>query len=236
MSRHYSAILFILALGFGFSTTASAQVYPQGDISFMVGFPQGAFNDHVDNLGFGLNLFAGLGIGRSPVVVGADFGFLVYGFERRREPFSTTIPDVTVDVETSNNIFLGHLLLRIQPPRGAVQPYLDGLFGFKYFATETSISDEDFFGDDPIVSSTNFEDAALSYGVGGGVNVEVYRGRGGKKLSALNINAGVRYLFGSEAEYLKEGSIERRDGQVFFTTERSETNMVLTQLGVTFKF
>jgi hypothetical protein len=105
----------------------------------------------------------------------------------------------------------------------------------KYFFTETTVKD-DSFSDREIASSTNFDDAALSYGVGGGVDIQVYRGRGGKKIGALLINVGAHYLFGSEAEYLKEGSIERRDGQVFFATERSETNILVTQLGVTVRF
>ena len=232
MNKRYLTGLLVLAFSVGLVNTVHAQLYPQGDITVVVGFPQGEFEQHVDNAGFGLNFFGGIGLGRTPFVVGLDGGFLVYGFERRREPFSTTIPDVTVDVETSNAIAMGHVLLRLQPPSGFVQPYVDGLFGFKYFFTETSISDEDFRGDEPIASSTNFDDAALSYGLGGGLDIQVYQGR----KAAVLINAGARYLFGSEAEYLKEGSIERRNGRVFFTTERSETNILIAQLGVTLKF
>lgn len=223
-----------LILGLAWTGPAHAQVRPQGDLRFVVGFPQGEFEDNVDNVGFGLDGFFGIGLGRSPIVVGADLGFVVYGFERRSEPFSDNIPDVRVDVETSNSIFLGHLLLRVQPPSGTIQPYFDGLFGLKYFFTETSVEDDN--GSDPIASTTNFDDAALSYGIGGGVEIQVLRGPGGKKLRALSINAGARYLLGSEAEYLQEGSIERRDGQVFFTVDRSETTMLLTHLGVTLKF
>ena len=232
MDKRYLAGLLVLMLGVSLVSAARAQVYPQGDITLVVGVPQGEFEQHVDDVGFGLNFFAGLGLGRTPIVVGLDGGFLVYGFERRPEPFSTTIPDVTVAVETTNAIAMGHVLLRLQPPTGSFQPYVDGLFGFKYFFTETSISDEDYGGDFAIASSTNFDDAALSYGVGGGLNIEIHRGQ----RKSLFINVGARYLFGSEAEYLKEGSIERRNGRVFFTTERSETDILITQLGMTMKF
>ena len=50
------------------------------------------------------------------------------------------------------------------------------------------------------------------------------------------INAGARYLFGTEAEYLQEGAIERRNGRVFFSTDRSETDLLIAQLGITLKF
>ena len=231
MKHRYLAGLVIFALGFGVASAVQAQVYPQGDISVIVGFPQGEFEDTVDNAGIGLNFFAGLGLGRTPIVIGLDGGFLVYGFEERREPFSPSIPDVTVRVETFNAIAMGHVLLRLQPPSGAVQPYLDGLFGLKYFFTETTVRDEDFH-DEAIASTTNFDDVALSYGIGGGIDFQLYRGRH----NAVLINAGARYLFGSEAEYLQEGSIERRNGRVFFTTDRSETDLLIMQLGITLKF
>ena len=231
MKHRCIAGLMVLAFGLGLAETAQAQLYPQGDINVVVGLPQGEFEDTIDNAGFGLSLFGGLGLGRTPIVIGVDLGFLVYGYERRREPFSTTIPDVTVRVETSNAIAMGHAVLRLQPPSGAVQPYLDGLFGFKYFFTETSIHDDDYF-DEEIASTTNFDDAALSYGVGGGLDIMLHRGRG----AVVMINAGARYLFGRQAEYLQEGSIERRNGRVFFATDRSETDILLMQLGITFKF
>ena len=232
MKHRYVAGWIVLAFGLGLVGTAQAQVYPQGDIAVIVGLPQGEFEDNVDNAGFGLSLFGGLGLGHTPIVIGVDAGFLVYGFERRREPFSTTIPDVTVRVETSNAIAMGHMVLRLQPPGGAVQPYLDGLFGFKYFFTETTIKDDDRFDEEEIASTTNFDDAALSYGVGGGLDIMLHRGRG----AAVMINAGARYLFGRQAEYLQEGSIERRNGQVFFAIDRSETDILLMQLGITLKF
>ena len=230
MKHRYLAGLVVFALGFGLASTAQAQLYPQGDISVIVGLPQGDFEDTVDNAGIGLNFFAGLGLGRTPVVIGLDGGFLVYGFERRHEPFSPTIPDVEVAVETSNAIAMGHMVLRLQPPSGAVQPYVDGLFGVKYFFTETTVKDDDYH--DEIASTTNFDDAALSYGVGGGLDILLHRGRG----NAVLINAGARYLFGREAEYLQEGSIERRGSRIFFTTDRSRTDILIMQLGITLKF
>jgi len=235
MSIRYLTGLFLAGLVLGLPKTVQAQLYPQGSLAVIVGFPQGEFDQKVENVGFGLDLFGGIGLGRTPVVVGIEGSFLMYGFERRRTPFSNTIPDVTVEVETSNSIALGHLVLRLQPSSGPLRPYADGLFGVKYFFTETTVKDDNF-SDREIASSTNFDDAALSYGVGGGVDIQVYRGRGGKKVGAVLISAGARYLFGSEAEYLREGSIERRDGQVFFTTERSETNILITRLGVTLQF
>lgn len=219
------------------STPADAQVRPEADVNFLLGFPQGEMRENVDNVGFGLNLFGGVGLQDSPVVLGAELGLMIYGFERRREPFSNTIPDVTVDVETSNNVVMGHLVLRMQPPTGAVRPYLDGLFGFKYFFTQTSVESDRFGDQEPIATSTNFDDAALSYGVGGGLKATVWEGalQEGRP-GAVAINVGVRYLFGGEAEYLQEGSIRRTNGSVTFDVDRSETDLLVVLIGASLRF
>ncbi len=228
------AILLVIALTMSIGS-AVAQVHGEGGLSFIVGSPQGQFDTQVDATGFGINAFGGIRVGRnSPVLMGIDLGFLIYGHESRREPFSRTIPDVNVDVVTDNNIVLSHFLLRFQPARGAVRPYFDGLFGLKYFFTETRIQDTDLFQDQSVVSSTNFEDVALSYGVGGGVSFALARagGRGG----VVSLDIGIRYLLGSEASYLRRGSIERSRGRVSYDVFQSETNLLETRIGASIRF
>lgn len=232
-------LLALLAFGILFISTASAQSRPRidGGISFSIGNPVGEFGDNIDSPGFGGRIWGGVGPANSPVVVGADLGFLVYGRERRTEPFSTTIPDVTVDVVTSNNIVNGHLFFRLQPPGGSFRPYADGLVGFKYLFTDTRIKNEGF-DDEDIARSTNFDDAALSYGLGGGVQVRVW-GAGparGEGPSGVYIDLGARYLFGTQAEYLKEGSIRREGTNVTFDVTESETDLLVFQIGVGLKF
>lgn len=215
----------------------SGAVRPQGSIRFLVGVPQGEFRDNVDNPGFGLDVFGGLGLGRSPVVIGLDVGFLIYGRERRREPFSNTIPDVTVDVETTNNIFQTHVVLRLQPPDGAIRPYADALVGFKYLFTQTRIESERFGDNEAIASSTNFDDFALSYGVGGGLTIELYRPQGeDKDVQSIALQLGAQYLLGSEADYLRKGSIRRENGSIAFDVERSRTTFLEPYLGVAVQF
>jgi hypothetical protein len=216
---------------------ASGAVQPQGSISFLVGVPQGEFRDNVSNPGFGLDVFGGLGFGRSPVVIGLDVGFLIYGRERRSEPFSNTIPDVTVEVETTNNIFQTHFVLRLQPPDGAIRPYADALIGFKYLFTQTRIESERFGDNEAIASSTNFDDFALSYGIGGGLTIELYRPQGeDKEVQSVGLQLGAQYLLGSEADYLRKGSIRREGGAIEFDVERSRTTFLEPYLGVAVQF
>lgn len=205
---------------------ARARVNP----NIVVGIPVSEFADNIDNGGAGLELTGGIGLSPAPVMFGANLGFMIYGYERRTEPLSTTIPDVVVNVETTNNIAYGHLLFRIQPQSGAIQPYLDALFGFKYLFTRTSI--ENRRTNEEFAASTNFDDFASSYGAGAGLDIRL---SGGNRKSLL-INLGVRYLLGGNAEYLKKNSIRREDGQVLYDITRSRTDLVMPQLGVTFVF
>lgn len=215
---------------------ASAVAQPMGGLGFIVGLPQGELDDNIENNGFGLDFYGGYGLDPLPLMIGADLGILQYGSESREEPFSNTIPDVTVKVETKNTIFLGHALLRLGPTRGAVRPYLDGLIGLKVFSTDTSVKDDS--DDEEIASSNNQRDTSFSYGVGGGLNIQLYQSPAPTNDSPTRVflDLQVRYLPGGEAEYLKEGSITRENGQIKYDLLRSETDLITTFVGVTVSF
>ncbi|MFC1733157.1 hypothetical protein ACFL6I_22900 [candidate division KSB1 bacterium] len=219
--------------------TAIAQNLQAGAY-FTTGHPRGEFNDNVDNIGLGGSGYVGYLFDNTPVMLGMDIGYMIYGRETRNEPFSLTIPDVYVDVTTSNNIFLWHAFLRLQAEQGKIQPYLDGLFGFKYLFTDTSVRSENNILQD-IATSKNLGDFAMSYGVGGGLRFRVYEKRSDLEspgvLEAL-IDFKFSYLFGSEAEYLKKGAIFRdtSSGTVAYDVQQSKTDMLLLNFGVTIKF
>ena len=138
-------------------------------------------------------------------MIGLEVGFMNYGSSDRREPFSTTIPDVFVRVSTTNNFILGHAILRLQPNAGVFRPYIQGMVGFNYLFTDTKIENENNAGQE-VASSTNLSDGAFSYGGGAGLMFLVYRPNDGT-VSDIFVDLGARYVFGGEAEYLKEGSI-----------------------------
>ena len=235
MKSSYPTIVAVVLMMFAGVVDSQAQIRPRIGIDFMMGIPVDEFADNVSNIGFGGNLSGGIGLAPAPVMIGIDIGYLIYGYERRSEPFSTTIPDVTVDVETTNNIALAHVFLRIQPQTGALQPYAEALFGFKYLFTRTSVENQ--FSDEEIAASVNFDDFASSYGIGAGLDIQVFQGlNDNSRPYSIMINLGARYLLGSSAEYLEKGSTSQVDGELRFDVTRSRTDMILPQLGVTFLF
>jgi opacity protein-like surface antigen len=219
--------------------TATAKRGPhQVGIGFLVGFPEGELDDEVDENGYGLGGHYVYTFGRSGLGLGLDIGYLIYGTETRREPFSTTIPDVTVEVTNQNQIFMSHLLLRYSSIAGRLQPHVDGLVGLKYLYTETKIEGDE--NDEPIARDTNFDDTAFSYGFGAGLKILLHESAGGSKSGDLRrslLTLHMQYLFGSEADYLKKGSIHRTpDGRVAYDVHHSRTDILTALLGFVFEF
>lgn len=214
---------------------ATAQTNFAGGLYFNAGFPQGDFKDQIDRNAYGLSGQFFYSPSKSPLAIGAEIGWMNYGNETRREPFSSTIPEVTVEVTTSNNIVQGFFVLRGQTPGGPIRLYGDALLGFNYLFTETKIKDVD--GGEDVASSTNQDDAVFAYGFGGGVQVPVYSSLvKNKKPLVVLIDGGLRYIFGGEAEYLKEGSIGRENGEVTYDLIKSKTDMLRLHIGVLIRF
>ncbi|HMN49013.1 MAG TPA: hypothetical protein PKD67_07765 [Ignavibacteriaceae bacterium] len=217
-------ILFLLTL----TGKSTAQ---QVGINLSLAIPQGEFADQVDNLGGGLSgefLILSPKL-KSPIGFGINLGYYIYGMESRREPWSNTIPDVFLDVNRTNNLFNFHILFQIGLPQGRIRPYAEGLFGGSYLYTETSVSGQ--YNSDNIASTTNYDDWAWSYGVGGGILI-LLSGDPVTEEGAVYLDLKGRYLFGSEAEYLKEGSVEIIGGQVRYYPSQSKTDLLTLHAGV----
>jgi hypothetical protein len=223
------ALLFLLAL---FSSgLTKAQI---AGVDFTLGFPMGEFKENVDRLGYGISghfLFF-TPSPEAPFTAGLNIGFLNYGSESRRERFSTTIPDVFVDVDRSNNLMNFHVMFRAAWPTGVVRPYAEGLFGGSYLFTETTIRSR---GTDDVASTNNFDDFAWSYGGGGGFLIRVTE-NASEEIGSVFIDLRARYLLGTQAEYLKEGSIRIENGHAFYDVSKSKTDILTVHLGVTAYF
>ena len=228
-----AAALVLLSSGTGIAMIQNVHL----GVDFLAGFPRGEFRDNLDTNAYGLSAYGLHGMHRIPLGIGLELGYMNYGSQERREPLSPTIPGTTVNVRTSNLILASHLFLRLQPRRGSVRPYADGLFGFKYLYTRTSVKRH--WSSEPIAVTTNLDDWALSYGAGGGVQVLLYQKTPQTQRDRpvhLFLDVKLRYLRGSPADYLTPGSIRQENGQLVYYVSRSRTDMLLTQVGITLRF
>lgn len=205
-------------------------------LNFTLASPQKEFRQNVDNLGFGGSaqfLLWTPGYSR-PFSVGLNLGFINYGNESRNTGLSENIPDVTVDVTRSNNLAHFHLMFQICPVTGPVRPYIETLFGGEYLFTTTKIQSE--VSGEEVVSSTNQDDFAWSYGAGAGLQIRLLtmnqEAAGEFSFGSLWLDLKARYLFGTEAEYLKEGSVTITRGKAYYNTSKSKTDLLLFHIGV----
>jgi hypothetical protein len=213
-----------------------------GDLGVMVSVPQGEFREKLDDPGFGLNANIALRLPGSPVYAGIEGSVMTYGTETRREPFSPTIPDVTVEVENNYNIALGNVFVRLQPDMDVVTPYVDGFVGLNYLFTSTSVQNIGRL-DENVATSTNVDDAAFSYGGGVGMMVRLFHDdypmvdeEGNSGVHDGYIDFRVRYSHGDKARYLTSGSIIREGGSVRYNITESRTDMLTALLGFTVRF
>jgi hypothetical protein len=50
------------------------------------------------------------------------------------------------------------------------------------------------------------------------------------------VDVGARYVFGGEAEYLKEGSVRNVNGRVAYDILKSKTDLLVFQIGASVRF
>jgi hypothetical protein len=237
---HVRIIAMVIACTSCLSTAYAQEEYTigqfQGGLNFMLGFPQGEFDENVDQIGYGINADFGYVFPNMPIVAGLTGGVATYGDRTYRVPFNSQIQTVFVEMNTSNNIAFGHLFLRFQPQVGAFRPYFEGLVGLNYLWTESTVKDERYT-DKEIAGSTNLGDVAFSYGAGGGVMYRVYRGQTdqpGKGVEVF-VDFRLRYLYGGEAKYFTKDSIRESNGALVLDerfADKSATDMLLGMLGV----
>ena len=188
--------------------------------------PRGTFAQ-VTDAGVGLQAYGVGNVDREGWLgVRLDCGFVNYGRTSYATPLTTSIP-VRVRVNTTNDIGMIGIGPQLSVPRGPVRPYLYGTVGMGLFFTSTSVTD---FGDgDEIASDMPQSCATLAYSGGAGLRVPVSR--------VILLDLGAEYRRHGDARYLVEGGIgQEPDGTIVVHELRSEANLLLYRVGVTYSF
>ncbi len=187
-----------------------------------VAIPVGEFARHI---GFGGGMGTGVVVFLDPgrrVGVRAEAGFVVYGSETERHPFSGTIPRVELDVRTTNQIISAGIGPQIYLGTGKLRPFIHGTVGFAYFVTTTAV--KPVGSDDELASSTNQEDFQLSLGAGGGLAVMIREGE-----NPLSLSLSASYQRNGLTKYLTGGTdnlIKKRGGGWVVRAIESEANLI----------
>lgn len=245
----------ILLLFFAFSIAGFAQEdgsimltnpHFTAGLGLQFAIPVGEHKDQNDDFGIGGNIDLAYQFTNTPILAGVNFAYTVFGSETREEAWSSTIPDVRVDVTTTNSYMFGTAFIRLQPDFKYIMPYFEGHIGFNYLQTTTSVEDQNHNNEDDyeIASSTDLSDAGFMYGVGGGIEIPLYRNtvteenfvKGNDIPFIVTLDIQGRYLFGSELEYLKEDSKTIVNGKVEYDKIKSKTDIFALKIGVAFKF
>lgn len=254
MTMKKSKIFIILTL---LLFVCSGQSYADLQFSgfFNYALPRGEFKDNIETNGWGLGGLLGLKLGKLPFVLGVDLGLVKYGSDEKNQHYLVEyegelydVPDLNITVKNSHKIFQGFFFLRYLPiNKGQIRPYVDVMAGLNRLYTVTTIDYFDYPGAnnnyeftfyDPVTmewkseevslldSKESFKDVVLSYGLGVGLKI--------KMGYSTFLDLRMRYLFGGNAEYLKEGAIVLDGSDVSFISTMSKTNLLTFQIGISF--
>ncbi|MBW3660880.1 MAG: hypothetical protein KY397_04525 [Gemmatimonadetes bacterium] len=219
-----------------------AHAQHEGTAGLAISIPHGELDENTDT-GFGFTgEYAYAPTANRAFGFGGTVSFLTYGSTERRVPLSTTIPDIRVDVETSNNMAFLQGMLQLKAPTGGVKPYGNVTGGLAWFSTTTTLRDTRF--DREVITDTNQSDGTWVVGAGGGLQVHVWTGQTSPSVgnepprppARAYVDVGARYLRGGEVEYLKEGPIFTREGQARIEPVLSDIELTQVLLGVTVEF
>lgn len=221
MKRFFAFALFVSLTAAASAQRYSFQPYPVLDINFAMGFPTGEFGAATNDVGFGIDMGVYFPVAKQAnwIKVGPQFMFLGTGSNTQYETQTLEISlggqvidviQLPMRIVTSNSVIGGHAVVRANAPTGTyVEPYMQGLIGFRRLATTVRIYDESnegFFDPDEdgeITNSTPLEDWVFSYGVGGGAQIKLNK--------SIFLNLGVNFLLGGEAEYYTKEDIRNFD-------------------------
>lgn len=142
-----------------FSTLVFGQV--QFGLDFRGVLPQGDLEENIDDDGFGLAGRLMFDVPVAPLSAGFELGYI--HFDDTRVNGRGDIDEIRTD----NAAVTLDVILRLQPHRGPVRPYLEGFMGVHYFVTSTTFFYDDF-DDDFVDVERDFDDAAYAIGVGAG--------------------------------------------------------------------
>jgi hypothetical protein len=159
-----------------------------------------------------------------------DVSAVSYGSEKKRVPFSGTVPRVQLDVRTNNSIVALTWGPEVARPSGRFRPYAHAGYSRLFFRTTSSVRPTNS-AEENLASSTNHKDGVGAWVYGGGLRMKL-----GNEDLPLLLDTGVSYYDGGMTSYLREGGIQDNpDGTITISPLTSRTPFVVYRIGVKFR-
>jgi hypothetical protein len=202
-----------------------------GGINGFIGLPSGEFKKTTDNVAFGLRGHIMYNFSRQvPLYAGLELGYGSMGSTTQYfyDPYGGFYDEYSVTA--ASNIFSVQFKLRFQQPKNvAIRPFAEGIIGWNDFFSTVNVERVTNYGPNYNNSYGNSSDAkwAMTYGGAAGLDIRLH------KRGDLWLELKTAYMIGRKTTYLTDPHISS-SGQVYFTENQSETNMVIPQVGVKF--
>lgn len=231
-----ACMLLLAASGTAFGQGRPHEETTGSQLSFIWGIPQGAFADRIDRTPMGASLLFGGEVPGTSLFLGTEASLVNYGRREHLELYRIEdVPVQALRVAASHNIAMVHLVARLQLPTTApIRPYVDALGGLRAFVSKVRVDSDVIVLPGGLAEEARMTDWAFSYGAGGGLDLLVHTGRStfSKREVRVDLNVGVRYLFGAEADFVRLDDVLEIDDRFTFATTRSRTDMLIPQVGV----
>ncbi|TDK50389.1 hypothetical protein [Algoriphagus formosus] len=202
MSRVFAIILFCL-----FSQIASAQFFLAGG-HFNGSVPVGKLKQETGSLFFptisGIFLYE---FRTAPLQVGLELGYGIYGskLERRTDLYAGFSDELRL--RRNNNLATGMAVIRYLPSVNTkLTPFIEAQFGANYLYTRYKIR-ETILSEESIESGKDFEDWALAYRIGGGIQIPLDEFLRLEIRATLQDGNSVRFLQRGDVSYLPDEGI-----------------------------
>jgi hypothetical protein len=172
---------------------------------------------------FGFAITYGVGYGEIPLLLGLDFMSASSSAAGSFQMPAAEGDALPMRKHAQSKTLYFDLWLRVQPPRWALRPYLEGFIGAKLVEVRYSLNRADAASDDAVSGSA--DDWSRSLGYGAGIDFAGLL----KLAGAVSITLGVRRVHAPRATFTLRGDV---GGQRVTTRQDVASSALLFSLGI----
>lgn len=197
--------------------------------------PRGEFGKQYDRYPAGVSGLFTVNWGLSPI----EFGFGAAWYRMGNinedviiidgEDFNGNTLFTDGNLAVKGNMYSYQTLARFKPLAGPVQPYVDGIVGFRTFSSKTIIK-EDFDGSSEVISEVREQrDFSILHGWAAGLKIRLN--------DYMMIEGRMEFMKGSEVSYIDPESIEiSHFGNIQYQEITTRSDMRIFHLGISVEF